>query len=60
MNALMRTRLRICVIAFFTVIGTAILKNWLPGISETMVGLAVVNVLGYGIYETLRPSKKGE
>lgn len=58
MNKLMRTRLRICVIAFFTVIIIAVLKHWLTGISETMVGLAVVNVLGYGIYETLRPSKK--
>jgi len=56
MNALMRTRLKICVIAFFTVMATAILKHWLPGIDNTIVGFAVVNVLGYGIYETLRPS----
>ena len=58
MNKLQRTRLKICVIAFFTVIVVAILKHWLTGISETMVGLAIVNILGYGVYETVRPSKK--
>jgi len=58
MSKLMRTRLKICIIAFFAVIIVAILKHWLTGISETMVGLAVVTVLGYIFGDTIRKSDK--
>lgn len=53
-----RTRLRFGMIAFFSMLVVAILKHWLPGISETIVISACVPVVMYIIGETWRESKK--
>lgn len=51
-----RTRLKVCMIAFFVVVVTAWAKNWFPGISLELMGMAVTTVLGYLFVETKRPS----
>ena len=58
MNKLQRTRLKLGCIAFVLVLGTAWAKNWFPNISIEIVGLAVINILGYIFADTIRPSKK--
>jgi len=53
-----RKRLKFGMIAFFTICGIAVLKNWLPGISETLVITGAVPVLSYILGDTFRPSKE--
>jgi len=53
-----KTRLRFGMIAFFTMIAVAVLKNWFPGISVEIILGAAVPVTGYILGETFRSSKK--
>jgi len=53
-----KTRLKFGMIAFFSMLATAIAKHWLSGISETLVISACVPVVMYIIGETWRSSKK--
>jgi len=51
-----RTRLKVGLICFFSILIVAILKNWLPGISIELVVSACLPVLAYIFAETKRPS----
>ena len=51
-----RTRLKFAVIAFFTLIAVAIIKHWLPGISDTVLGMATGTPLVYILGDTIRKS----
>lgn len=55
---MVKTRMKIGCIAFILILATAIAKNWLPGIDTAIIGLAVINVLGYIFGETMRKSDK--
>jgi tetrahydromethanopterin S-methyltransferase subunit C len=57
-NGMTKTRMKIGCVAFVLILGTAILKNWLPGIDTAIIGLAVLNVLGYILGDTIRKSDK--
>jgi len=56
MNNIKRTRFIFGGIAFVLVLGTAWGKHFFPGISIEIVGLAVINVLGYIFADTFRKS----
>jgi len=51
-----KTRFKVTVVVIFAMIGCAILKHFLPGLSIEILGLAVVTGLGYLWNETKRPS----
>ena len=53
---MIKTRFKVTVIVIFALIVLAVLKHFLPGISEAMLGMAVVTGLGYLWNETKRPS----
>lgn len=55
---MVKTRMKIGCVAFVLILATAIAKNWLPGISETMVAIASTTVLGYILGDTFRKSDK--
>ena len=55
---MVKTRMKIGCVAFVLVLGVAVAKHWLPGIDTAIIGLAVINVLGYIFGETLRKSDK--
>jgi len=51
-----KSRLKFAMIAFFTLIVVAILKNWFPGISETVLLMATGTPLTFIIGDTIRKS----
>jgi hypothetical protein len=54
-----QTRFKFGVFAFITVVVSAWAKNWFPGISVEILGLAVLDVAVYIMGDTKRPSVKG-
>lgn len=52
-----RTRLKLTWAAFFALLGMAVLKHFLPGMSLEIIGIATTTVLGYLWVETKRPSQ---
>lgn len=53
-----KSRLKFAMLAFFTFVIVAVLKHWLPGISETILGIAAGSPLAYIIGDTVRKSDK--
>ena len=53
-----RTRLKFAMIAFFVLIVVAILKHWLPGISDAVLLMATGTPLVYILGDTFRKSDK--
>ena len=51
-----KTRFKVTVIVIFALMVCAVLKHFLPGLDIAILGLAVVNGLGYLYSETKRPS----
>lgn len=53
-----RTRFKLTLIAYMTLLLAAIAKNWFSGISETILGIAAGLVTAYIAGDTFRPSDK--
>jgi len=51
-----RTRFKFGLVAFFTFIACAILKNWLPGLDVQILVIGAVPTVAFIMAETKRPS----
>jgi len=51
-----KTRFKITTVVVFVMVACAILKHFLPGLSIEILGLAMINGLGYLWSETKRKS----
>jgi len=55
-----QTRFKFGLLSFFSLLIVAILKHWLPGISDTIILSACVPIVTYMLGESFRPSYRDD